>query len=196
MTGQVNFTSHLDGVVHLAVGLVNLVTPGLARGTPYDPPPRAALRVELADLLGDRDSAAAVSIVSLATLGTAAGPLRTVFEAAEANDHDRAATTLNKLMTGSGARPHLARHDGEHWHLHFHERRAPFAAAWVASLATGLAVVLGSEHADRLGVCSAVACDRVFVDTSRNGTRRFCSTSCQSRVKAAAFRARQRRTTQ
>jgi hypothetical protein len=30
----------------------------------------------------------------------------------------------------------------------------------------------------------------VYVDTSRNGTRRFCSTSCQNRVKAAAFRAR------
>jgi predicted RNA-binding Zn ribbon-like protein len=28
------------------------------------------------------------------------------------------------------------------------------------------------------------------VDTSRNGTRRFCSTSCQNRVKAAAFRAK------
>ena len=87
---------------------------------------------------------------------------------------------------------HLARHDGEPWHLHFHEHGADFAESWVASLATGLAVVLGSEHASRLGVCSANACDRVFVDTSRDGTRRFCSTSCQSRVKAAAFRARRR----
>jgi hypothetical protein len=32
----------------------------------------------------------------------------------------------------------------------------------------------------------------VFVDVSRNGTKRFCSTACQNRVKAAAFRARQR----
>ena len=29
-----------------------------------------------------------------------------------------------------------------------------------------------------------------YVDTSRNGTRRYCSTSCQNRVKTAAFRAR------
>jgi predicted RNA-binding Zn ribbon-like protein len=28
------------------------------------------------------------------------------------------------------------------------------------------------------------------VDTSRNGTRRFCSTACQNRVKAALFRER------
>jgi len=42
-----------------------------------------------------------------------------------------------------------------------------------------------------LGVCTAPRCDRVYVDTSRNGTRRFCSTACQNRVKAAVFRERQ-----
>jgi predicted RNA-binding Zn ribbon-like protein len=50
--------------------------------------------------------------------------------------------------------------------------------------------VLGGSGADRLGICTAPACDRVFVDASRNGTRRYCSTSCQNRVKTAAFRAR------
>nr|WP_281353576.1 CGNR zinc finger domain-containing protein [Phytoactinopolyspora mesophila] len=59
-------------------------------------------------------------------------------------------------------------------------------------MATGLAVVLGNPVFDRLGICTAPMCDRVFVDTSRNGARRFCSTACQNRVKAAAFRARQR----
>ena len=53
-------------------------------------------------------------------------------------------------------------------------------------------MVLGSSAHDRLGVCSASACDRVYVDVSRNGTRRFCSIACQNRVKAAAFRERQR----
>lgn len=47
-----------------------------------------------------------------------------------------------------------------------------------------------SDLAGRLGVCTAERCDRVYVDTSKNGTRRFCSTACQNRVKAAAFRAR------
>jgi len=49
---------------------------------------------------------------------------------------------------------------------------------------------LGGSHSDRLGVCTAPRCDRVYVDTSRNGTRRYCSTSCQNRVKTAVFRAR------
>jgi predicted RNA-binding Zn ribbon-like protein len=30
----------------------------------------------------------------------------------------------------------------------------------------------------------------VYVDTSRNGSKRFCSTACQNRVKAATFRER------
>ena len=61
---------------------------------------------------------------------------------------------------------------------------------WAAGCATGLAVVLGGSRYDRLGVCTGPRCDRVYVDTSRNGTRRYCSTSCQNRVKTAAFRAR------
>jgi predicted RNA-binding Zn ribbon-like protein len=32
----------------------------------------------------------------------------------------------------------------------------------------------------------------VFVDLSRNGSRRFCSAACQNRTKAAALRARRR----
>jgi predicted RNA-binding Zn ribbon-like protein len=51
-------------------------------------------------------------------------------------------------------------------------------------------MAIGSDFAGRLGVCSAERCDRVYVDTSRNSRRRFCSTACQNRVKAAAFRAR------
>jgi len=51
-------------------------------------------------------------------------------------------------------------------------------------------VVLGGGLRDRLGVCTAPHCDRVYVDTSRNGSRRFCSTACQNRGKAAAFHER------
>ena len=72
----------------------------------------------------------------------------------------------------------------------FPRRRRSLPNGWAAGCATGLAVVLGGDLYDRLGVCTAPRCDRVYVDTSRNGTRRYCSTSCQNRVKTAAFRAR------
>jgi predicted RNA-binding Zn ribbon-like protein len=45
--------------------------------------------------------------------------------------------------------------------------------------------------ADRVGTCASDDCERAFFDSSRNGSRRFCSTTCQNRVKAAAFRRRQ-----
>lgn len=113
--------------------------------------------------------------------------LRAVFEAA---DVDEAAGRVNRLLAETGAHPHLERHDGEPWHLHFHGPDDHPLSHWGAGCATNLAVVIGSEYHDRLGVCTAPHCDRVYVDISRNGTRRFCSTACQNRVKAAAFRAR------
>ena len=104
---------------------------------------------------------------------------------------DAAARQVNALLAATGAHPWLDSHDGEPWHLHFHGAEDSMAVGWAAGCATGLAVVLGSELHGRIGVCTAPRCDRVYVDTSRNGTRRFCSTTCQNRVKAAAFRARQ-----
>jgi predicted RNA-binding Zn ribbon-like protein len=103
---------------------------------------------------------------------------------------DEAAGQVNALLVRTGARPELERHDGEPWHLHFHAADRSLPNGWAAGCATGLAVVLGGSRYDRLGVCTGPRCDRVYVDTSRNGTRRYCSTSCQNRVKTAAFRAR------
>jgi hypothetical protein len=188
----VNFNSHLDSVVGNSVQLVNLVTAGEDRGAGYHPPRGRELREAISNALTGRRGWSAVPVAAVPILVGAGHALREVYEAAELDDLDRAATTLNRLMIDSGARPQLSRHDGEAWHLHFHPQHTSYASGWVASLATALAVVVGSEHASRLGVCSAASCDRVFVDVSRNGTRRFCSIACQNRIKAAAFRARQR----
>src|SRR5581483_5972615 len=107
-------------------------------------------------------------------------------------DLDGACELINKILVETRATPMLSRHDGEPWHLHFHSRDASWSQGWAGSMATALAMVLGSPMADRLGLCSAPSCDRAYVDTSRNGARRFCSTACQNRVKAATFRERQR----
>jgi hypothetical protein len=48
----------------------------------------------------------------------------------------------------------------------------------------------GASHGGRPDICEGTDCDRVFVDVSKNGTRRFCPASCQNRVKAAASRLR------
>jgi predicted RNA-binding Zn ribbon-like protein len=49
-----------------------------------------------------------------------------------------------------------------------------------------------AAHPDRIGVCADEQCADVYVDQSPGGHRRFCSLTCQSRTRTAAFRQRQR----
>jgi predicted RNA-binding Zn ribbon-like protein len=189
VTGQVNFGSHLDAAITIAARLVNVLTPGQARGRDYTPPEDTAA---ISRFLPPEDGVQPqVTPADAAGLSALASHLRIVFARVDRDDMDGAAAQINALLTASGARPVLARHDGQTWHLHYHPIEAGLALSWTAICATGLATALDSEYADRLGVCSADSCDRVFVDTSRNGARRFCSAACQNRVKAAAFRQRQ-----
>ncbi|MCO1655124.1 CGNR zinc finger domain-containing protein [Pseudonocardia sp. S2-4] len=123
-----------------------------------------------------------------------AARMRAVVQHVDAGDLDAACARLNEVLRDAEAVPTLTRHDGEGWHLHFHRPDAATAAGWAAGMATGLAIVLGGPAVERLGLCRAPRCDRAYLDTSRNGTRRFCSTACQNRVKAAAFRARRETT--
>lgn len=191
VTGQVEFNSHTDAVVQVAVGLVNLLTPGNSLGRAYQPPTDPAERTAaVTALLRGGGGKRAASPAEAAALCAVAEELRDVFIAVDAGLVDDAAGLVNTMLIRTGARPELERHDGEPWHLHFHAADRSMVNGWAAGCATGLAVVLGSELSDRLGVCTAPRCDRVYVDISRNGTRRYCSTACQNRVKTAAFRAR------
>ncbi|RZT83413.1 CGNR zinc finger protein [Pseudonocardia sediminis] len=185
-----DFDSHTSDVVTAAVGAVNLLTPGWERGRRYTAEGHSGLDDVLAPR--DRHRHRAVPDEEIARLRDWTDRLHTVFAAVEAGDLDAACATVNALIAETGAAPVLARHGEGPWHLHFHAADAGWARSWAASMATALAVVLGNPMHDRLGVCSAPECDRVFVDVSRNGTKRFCSTACQNRVKAAAFRARRR----
>ncbi len=187
-----NFNSHMDAVVTVAVRLVNVLTAGHARGRPYLPPhgSERPAAVTAALRAGNPDTRE-VSEQEAAEFCRVADGLRLAFAAVASADTGLAARQVNALLAETGARPALDSHDGEPWHLHFHGADDSLVAGWSAGCAAGLAVVLGSDLHGRLGVCTAPRCDRVYVDVSRNGTRRFCSTSCQSRVKAAAFRARQ-----
>ncbi len=188
-----NFTSHLDAVVTVAVRLVNTLTPGEAHGRPYVPPEgEAAPPAVAAAIRIDARGPVRVTPGEAAQLRAVAESLRMVFDASARGAVDAAAGQVNAMLAETGARPQLDRHDGEPWHVHFHGAGDSLAQSYAAGCATGLAIVLGSQARDRLGVCTAPRCDRVYVDTSRNATRRFCSTSCQSRVKAAAFRAARR----
>jgi predicted RNA-binding Zn ribbon-like protein len=187
----VNFNSHMDAVVTMAVRLVNTLTAGEARGQGYAPPDGPDLASAATSALRTASPHTHdLSEREARQLTDFAKAFRAVFAGVASGEVDAAAHRVNELLAATGARPWLDRHDGEPWHLHFTGAQDSTVTGWAAGCATGLAVVLGSDLYNRLGVCTAPHCDRVYVDTSRNGTRRFCSTSCQNRVKTAAFRAR------
>ena len=118
--------------------------------------------------------------------------LRPVFEAGEADDTAGVVSRLNELMARHPITPRISDHDEHDLHLHVATENASVAELLVGESLLGLATLVCDLGADRLGVCSAAPCTQVFVDTSPNRSRRYCSERCSSRANVAAFRARQK----
>jgi predicted RNA-binding Zn ribbon-like protein len=98
------------------------------------------------------------------------------------------AAAVTAMLAETGVRPELTVVAG-----------AP-AASWcvprepdalLASAALALRDHLAAQP-ERLGVCHERHCADVYVDASPAGHRRFCSVTCQSRSRVAAFRDRKR----
>ena len=110
-----------------------------------------------------------------------------------ARDMRTAAAVVNGLVAEAGALPQLTDHDGYEWHLHWTAPSARVASRLGADVGMALAEVLRDEGLERLRTCEAPACEGVFVDLSRNRSRRYCDTgNCGNRVHVAAYRARLR----
>jgi predicted RNA-binding Zn ribbon-like protein len=184
------FDSHIRRLLTASVDLVNALTDGHAHGRPYRAPrEEAAADAVLTALSLPPD--AALDASETAYLSATAHQLRRIYEAVSADDLDGAASMINTALRSTGARPQLDRAPGEPWQLHFHGADDSLGVGWSAGCVAAVALAAGSDLAGRLGVCQADRCDRVYVDTSRNAGRQFCSTACQNRAKAATFRARQ-----
>ena len=104
---------------------------------------------------------------------------------------DDAVPILNKMLADYNARPWLYRHDGSDWHIHASELDAPLAERIAVDIALALVDVIRAGAQSRLRVCEADDCDGLFVDLSRNGSKRFCSVRCGNRMNMIAFRSRQ-----
>ncbi len=115
--------------------------------------------------------------------------LRRIFDAA---DEKEAAVVINSILSDAVAVPRLSLH-GEGAHLHF-ETEEDSPARWLGAVtAMGLTVALIEGGYERFGTCNSSTCGDVFVDTSRNRSRRHCSDTCTTRENVAAHRARQRK---
>ncbi len=168
----------------LAVDLVNTA------GDPADD--RLAAVGSLRDFVAERrvSSPGEITPAVLRDVQALRPRLRAVFEAPSAG---HAATIVNELLAETGALPQLSDHDGEPWHLHFTPLGAPLASRFAAEAAMGLAAVIKAGGFLRMATCVDRGCRDVFVDASRNRSRRFCDpATCGNRSAVAAHRARRR----
>lgn len=180
-----NFVDYNDCSVVLAVDLVNTLSVASDEDALRDPGAlRAFLEEHEMSHLPDVDHGDLLQVRELRSR------LRGLFTSERT---DEVVAEINALAAESGAVPQLTDHDGEKLHLHFTPPDAPLAVRLAAEAAMGLAIVVRDHGLERLRTCAAEDCNDVFVDTSRNRSRRYCSAeTCGNRTHVAAYRARRR----
>jgi predicted RNA-binding Zn ribbon-like protein len=100
------------------------------------------------------------------------------------------AAAVDALLVDADCRPRLVTHDGQAPHIHHAPLDAPLDRRVMALTAAGLAQLIADGAGPRLGHCHRDGCTVVFVDTSRNGRRRYCSVRCANVTNVARHRAR------
>jgi len=111
--------------------------------------------------------------------------------ACEAGDTAAAIRGVNAVLAETGAVPQIVSHDGRPPHVHVTRASAPLADRIAAHSAMGLAELIVAGAGGRVRTCASPRCDAVFIDLSRNQSRRFCdSRTCGNRVHVAAYRSR------
>jgi predicted RNA-binding Zn ribbon-like protein len=172
----VQFNTYTYDGAHIAAWLVN------------HPSPEAP---DLAQTLHDYDvHEPAATTAQVRALGPWIQRLREIFEASAVPEK---AHRANDLLVASGCRPRLISHaPGLPFHFHYAPVRAGLVPRVKALTAAGLAHVIDDGAGSRLRACSRAGCGTVFIDTSRNGRRHFCSVRCANQVNVANHRRRRR----
>jgi predicted RNA-binding Zn ribbon-like protein len=128
----------------------------------------------------------------LAPLVRLRGELRAVFDAARDGRSADVVATLNRLLEEHRPQPSISGHDDSDWHLHVADERGPAATEFATGAVMGLTMAFLDLGPRRFGTCADPRCSGVFLDTSRNSSRRYCSDRCASRANVAAHRRRLR----
>ncbi len=116
---------------------------------------------------------------------------RTRLEAIWHLDKDGVVDAVNRILADAEAVPRLVKHDGMDWHIHATSPEAPLAERVLVEAAMALVDVVRADALDRLRDCEAEDCEGIFVDLSKNGSKRYCSARCGNRMNVRAYRERQ-----
>ncbi|MFE1645232.1 CGNR zinc finger domain-containing protein [Microbacterium sp. P01] len=106
-------------------------------------------------------------------------------------DRAGAVPLVNAMLRDGQALPQLVIHDDYDWHIHATSDAAPLATRILVEAAMAFTDVIRSDAYDRVRVCAADDCGSVYVDYSRNGSKRYCDTgNCGNRMNVNAYRRR------
>lgn len=106
-------------------------------------------------------------------------------------DRDGAVPLVNAMLRDGRALPQLVIHDGFDWHIHATEPDAPLSVRMLVEAAMAFVDVIRSDQWDRVRICEADDCASVYVDFSKNGSKRYCDTgNCGNRMNVIAYRRR------
>jgi predicted RNA-binding Zn ribbon-like protein len=185
-------TSHRDRVVATAIDLVNALAPGSARGHQYEPNTQGEHLATVANATFSdfHDQPAVFQPSERDEILTLVMDLHQVLVALGESRLADAVPLINTMMAKHSFAPHLSAE--EPFSLHYQDHNLPAPAGWTTGCAASLGSFVSSGAWEYIGVCEASQCDRVFLDDTRNQSRRFCTTRCQNRVKVRAFRSRMR----
>ncbi len=111
-------------------------------------------------------------------------------------DREGAVPLVNEMLRDGHALPQLVIHDGYDWHIHAASDDAPLATRILVETAMAITEVIRADEYARLRECAADDCGSVYVDYSRNGSKRYCDDgNCGNRMNVNAYRARKARET-
>jgi predicted RNA-binding Zn ribbon-like protein len=108
-----------------------------------------------------------------------------------AGDETAAVRELNSLARDAGAIPQLEPKNGG-WTFHYGVGRRALVDELAGRASVALLGVIEAGGWSRFGSCAASPCCCVFVDRSRNRSRRYCCDLCADRATQAAARSRRR----
>jgi predicted RNA-binding Zn ribbon-like protein len=107
----------------------------------------------------------------------------------DASTEEEAVVALNAILREAGEPPQLER-AGRGWSFRYGADEGPDLRFLAAPTALGLLEAIREHGLSRFGHCDAAPCRCVYVDRSRNRSRRYCCELCADRANQAASRRR------
>jgi predicted RNA-binding Zn ribbon-like protein len=130
-----------------------------------------------------------VTTTDLKQLRTARPSMRS---AVLSNNEDEAVTALNNLLATAQPKPQLVTSPDGEWIFTYADPKARLANQILAEATAEVLNEIRNDHLQWFSTCASSTCEDVFVDKSRNHSRRYCTQDvCGNREAQRAHRSRQ-----